>query len=311
MAERDWIQQYFQPIARSPQAQGLADDVGLLPPATAGRVITADAMVEGVHFRADDPIGSIARKLVRVNVSDVLASGARPAEAVLVLGWFSARSEGDLGRFAAALGEELDHWGIALVGGDTVTSPAGLFLSLTLTGICGPRGSISRSGAVEGDDVWVTGMIGAAKRGYDALERGDPTDPWVSSYREPVLPDVSVADLLQRHAHAAMDVSDGLLGDARTLAEASSVAVTVDLEAIPFAGGAVSEAEALALATWGDDYQVLFTAPASKAAQIAEEALVSSVKVARIGTIRAGRGIRVEAGGMTVNLPETLGFEHG
>lgn len=317
MAEKDWIARYFAPLAQGQGAAGLKDDVAQL--GTTGPVaITTDAMVEGVHFLASDPVDTVARKLVRANVSDLLASGAEPAEALLTLGWPKARGEAGIAEFAAALGDELSAWGAQLIGGDTVTSPAGLFLSLTLTGRCLSTAPVRRTTAKTGDSVWLTGCVGGAARGWRVLSegaahpgKGGVSGPWVDAYRIPALPPLATAGLVARHASAAMDVSDGLLIDARSLAEASGVGLDIDLGAVPFAGGAADEAEMLKLATWGDDYQVLFTAAESLSEQIAHEASDRGIQLARIGKIIIGSGLSLGLKGKKINLPETLGFEHG
>jgi thiamine-monophosphate kinase len=314
MAEKDWIARYLAPLAQGAGAAGLRDDVaqlGVSDPVA----ITTDAMVEGVHFLSTDPIDTVARKLVRTNVSDLLASGAEPAEALLVLGWPKERSEAEIAAFAAALGDELASWGAQLIGGDTVTSPGGLFLSLTLTGRCLNAGPVRRSGAKPGDCVWLTGTIGAAARAWRDHSRGIPS-PFPGSdggdaYRLPLLPPLATAKLVAGYASAAMDVSDGLLIDAKALAEASGVAMEVDLDAVTFAGGETDLAEMLKLATWGDDYQTLFTAPENNSKLISREAQNSGIEITCIGKIVAGSGLSLERGGRNVNLPETLGFEHG
>ncbi len=314
MAEKDWIARYLAPLAKSDGAAGLRDDVAQL--GTSGSVaITTDAMVEGVHFLGTDPIDTVARKLVRTNVSDLLASGAEPAEALLVLGWPKGRGEAEIAAFAAALGDELAAWGAQLIGGDTVTSPGGLFLSLTLTGRCLNDGPVRRMGAKAGDCVWLTGTIGAAARAWQDHSRGIAS-PFTGSdggdaYRLPVLPPLATAKLVADHASAAMDVSDGLLIDAEALAEASGVAMQVDLGAVAFAGGETELAAMLKLATWGDDYQTLFTAPENNSKLISREAQNSGIQIACIGKIVAGSGLSLEREGRNVNLPETLGFEHG
>ncbi len=310
MSERDWISRYFAPLVSAPGAAALRDDVAELS-ASGRMIVTTDALVEGVHFLPDDPIETVARKLVRTNVSDILAKGGRPHEALLTLGWPTGREEGQLARFAAALGGELARWGASLIGGDTTASPQGLFLSLALTGTCGPEGPVRRSGAKAGDVLWVTGQIGAACRGFRALKAGQMDDPFVERYREPALAPPGIVDLLQKHATASMDVSDGLLGDARILAAASGAAVSIDLGAVPYAGGADSLDERIALASWGDDYQVLFTAPLSATSQIEVDAAELGVLAVSIGHFFAGEGLTASFDGKPVNLPETLGFEHG
>ncbi|MFN7056755.1 thiamine-phosphate kinase [Hyphomonas sp.] len=308
MAEKDWIRRYFAPLVRSAGAAGLTDDTAELSPANGPVVITTDAMVEGVHFFPDDPVETIARKLVRVNVSDILASGAEPREALLTLGWpAEGRSEAELAAFAAALGDELSQWGADLIGGDTVVSPSGLFLSLTLTGACLGPAPICRGGASAGDDVWVTGEIGAARRGYLWKTTGQGEAGWLAALRLPSLPPLSAAALLAREASAAMDISDGLLGDLAALAAASGLAAMIELSAVPFAGGAESLDQAVDLASWGDDYQLLFTAP--PAARLAIEA--SGIPASRIGSLVKGQGLAARWQDAPVNLPETLAFEHG
>lgn len=308
MAEKDWIRRYFAPLAASPGAAGLTDDTAGLAPVSGALIATVDAMVEGVHFFPDDPINTVARKLVRVNVSDILASGAAPHEALLTLGWPpEGRSEDDLAAFAAALGDELALWGASLVGGDTVTAPGGLFLSLTLTGAClGPR-PIRRGGARAADEVWVTGEIGAARLGYLWKTAGQGEARWLAALQAPPLPPLAAARLIAAEASAAMDISDGLLGDLAALAAASGLAATLDLDSVPFAGSPATLAAKLDLASWGDDYQLLFAAPPESAAAITG----SGLRVARIARLSHGAGLSATSGGGAVNLPETLAFEHG
>ena len=308
MAEKDWIRRYFAPLAKAPGAAGLTDDTAEISKGSGPLIATVDAMVEGVHFFSDDPIETVARKLVRVNVSDILASGARPVEALLTLGWpRDGRSEADMAAFAASLGKELDQWGIALAGGDTVSVPGGLFLSLTLTGECLGPAPVRRGGGRAGDQLWVTGQIGAARRGYLWKTEGQGEARWLESLQAPDLPPLEAAALVSAHASAAMDISDGLMGDMASLAAASGLRAEVALEAVPFAGGAATIEEAIDLSCWGDDYQILFAAP-PEASELIEK---SGIKVTRIGRLVAGSGLAATDCGKPVNLPETLAFEHG
>ena len=308
MAEKDWIRQYFAPLAKAPGAAGLTDDTAEHSKGYGPLIATVDAMVEGVHFFADDPVETIARKLVRVNVSDILGSGARPREALLTLGWPQAgRDPGQIRTFSDSLGTELDRWGILLAGGDTVMTPGGLFLSLTLTGECLGPAPVRRGGGRPGDDVWVTGEIGAARRGYLWKTEGRGEARWLSALQAPELLPLEVASLIASHASAAMDVSDGLLGDLASLAAASGVAAEIELERVPFAGGATSLVEMLDLASWGDDYQLLFAADPQHAGFIQD----SGLKVTRIGRLAEEAGLTATHCGKPVNLPETLAFEHG
>lgn len=310
MAERDWIKRYFAPIATAEGADGLRDDVAVLH-GGADLIITNDALVEGVHFLSDDPIDTIARKLVRVNVSDIIASGGLPTEAVLILGWNESRGEDALATFADAFGAELAAWNISLLGGDTVSAPRGLFLALTLIGRPVGNGVVRRSGAKTADDIWVSGVIGAGALGLEAARAGEMESPFLKHYREPGLPAPSIATLVSRHAHAAMDVSDGLLADLKMMAGASGLQAAIALEEVPFAIETDDLDEQFRLATGGDDYQALFSACAKDRAEITAFAAETGLKLTRIGAMQAGEGLLVTKNGRRVNLPETLGFEHG
>ena len=312
MSEQDWIRKYFAPLVSGAGSANLTDDLAELSVDEKGILVaTVDALVEGVHFRSSDPIESIARKLVRVNVSDIYSAGALPSEALLTLGWPEGRSEEDLRRFAGALGEDLRRHGARLVGGDTVSSSAGLFLSLTMTGQCLGNKPVRRGGAQAGDDLWLTGVIGAAMRGHAELEAGDNAGIWGAHYQEPALPPPEAAALIARFARAAMDVSDGLLADALKLSQASNVSVSLGLDGIPFAGGAGALEEVLALATWGDDYQLMFSAEKANRSEIQLAAAESGVNIGIVGEIEDGSGLSATFHDVSVNLPETLGFEHG
>ena len=308
MAEKDWIRKYFRPLATAPGAAGLLDDTAELRRGTGALVVTTDAMAEGVHFFPDDPLETVAAKLVRVNVSDILSAGAAPREALLTLGWPRAgRQEEALAGFAASLGSELQAWSVSLAGGDTVCVGSGLFLSMTMTGECLGPGPIRRSGGQPGDDLWVSGTIGGARRGYLYRTTGEGDASWLRSMRLPDLPAASIARLIADHAHCALDISDGLLGDLAALAEASGLGAHVRLEDIPLAGGARGPAEVIDLASWGDDYQLLFSAAPAAAAAIARFGL----PVTRIGHLLPEKGLFATFKGKAVNLPERLAFEHG
>lgn len=306
MQEFDAIARYFRPLARSAGALGLGDDVARLATSGPGAIVTVDCLVEGVHFLPGDPIDTVARKLVRVNVSDIHAKGALPKEALLVLGWPSGRDERDLQPFAAALGSDLDAWGATLIGGDTVTSPGPLFLSLTLTGESIGPAPVQRSGARPGDELWVTGEIGAGWCGLRDVRLGQEGG-FAGHYRVPDLPGAGGARLVAAFGSASMDVSDGLLGDAAKLGLESGVRVELDRDAVPLASPVDGVMEQL---TGGDDYQILFTAPASVHEDLTAAAREFGVKLSRIGAISAGAGLGLVSMGQAVKLPENLGFAH-
>lgn len=297
MDERDLILKHFSPLATWPGADGLRDDVAEIAP---GLIVTMDTIVEGVHFLPDDPIATIARKLIRANVSDIVAKGGRPTAALLALTWPNSRPHDQIGGFATALGSDLAGWGASLVGGDTTTTDGPLTLSLTLLGRVGARGPVRRSGAGVGDDLWVTGAIGdsclgllAATGGLGALTP-QMHDILVSRYRVPSPPGLALADLVARFATSAIDVSDGLVTDADSLALASGVAVVIDAADVPLSEEASAllagrQAELGALLTGGDDYQTLFTAsPLAR-----PELQASPGPLTRIGRIEKGAGVRL------------------
>lgn len=312
MAEKDWIKRYFAPLAKADGAVGLSDDVAELR--TDGRrIVTVDALVEGVHFLPSDPIETVARKLVRVNVSDVLASGAVPEEALLTLAWPQGRAETELAAFATTLGEELTEWSIDLMGGDTVRVPEGgpLMLSLTVTGRCLGSGPVRRAGAMAGNDIWVSGEIGLGALGLQAALADDSENAALTHYRVPKIPKKAIAGLIARFGTASVDVSDGLLGDLEAVLAASGVGADLTLDRVPFPIGIDSLEDMMRCVTGGDDYQSVFCAALDDREEVAGFASEKDIKISRIGHIRTERGLRVTANGVSVNLPETLGFEHG
>ncbi|MEM6692715.1 MAG: thiamine-phosphate kinase [Planctomycetota bacterium] len=313
MDEFQRIETFFGPLVKTSRALNLRDDVAVLSSGESRRslVVTTDALVEGVHFLPTDPIETVARKLVRVNVSDILSKGARPLDALLTLGWPSNRGDDELECFAKALGEELASWGINLIGGDTVRAPSQLFFSLTLTGDCHGEGPIQRSGAIAGDDIWVTGDIGWGYLGLQAAmsDHVGSIDA-IQRYREPALPFNGISDLIADFATSSMDVSDGLLGDLQKICLASGVGATLHAEQVPLAIPVESWDQAVPQLTGGDDYQILFTATPDLASTIRQRSEQLRVQITKIGTINLNGGITAFWLGNPVELPKRLGFAH-
>lgn len=288
------IARWFAPLADTPEARGLVDDAALLSGAF---VVTVDTIIEGVHFLPTDPIDSIARKALRVNLSDLAAKGAVPVHYLVALSWPATRPAREIEAFAAGLAADQAAFGATLLGGDTTATPGPLTITITAFGRPLTLRTPSRADARPGDDVWVTGPIGRGRLGLD-VARGRapahlPTDAaaaLLAHYRTPT-PRTDLAALIAAHAHASMDISDGLLADAPKIAAASGVEVEIDLDRMPtpeeaadwFAPG---EVDRLLLAIGGDDYEILFTAP--PAARPALEG-----RAVRIGEVRAGQGLRV------------------
>jgi thiamine-monophosphate kinase len=299
--EDSLIARYFKPLATDPGAFGLTDDAATLKAHAEDIVVTTDAIVEGVHYLPDDPPDTIARKALRVNLSDLAAKGAIPAGFVLTLALRTA-DESWLTAFSRGLGEDAAQFGCPLLGGDTVSTPGPQMVSITAFGRLPADGMIHRSGAKAGDRVVVTGTIGDAALGLHILrggaalawlgDRADAKDMLVSRYRVPQ-PRNALAEAVREYASAAMDVSDGLAGDLAKLCAASGVSALINAPAIPLSAPA---AELLArgsigmetLVSGGDDYEVLCAIPENRFQAFAKAAALAEVSVTPIGTFIAG-----------------------
>ncbi len=277
-------------MATHPAARGLDDDCAVIAIGGETLVLTHDMMVEGVHFVPGQDAADIAWKLVATNMSDLAAKGAVPVG--VLLGYMLGRDDA---RFLVGLGEALDHYGAPLLGGDTVSGPAGAqALGLTAIGRATHRPVPARSGAQAGDRVWITGPVGAAMLGLEALRAGAGNS---LAYRRPRAL-LAQGQALAPMVNAMMDVSDGLLLDAARIARASGVTLAIDSAAIPIATPESRRAEAL---RWGDDYQLLFTAPA---------ALAPPVPAHAIGHVLAATGSPLLLDGMPLSEADGLGYQH-
>lgn len=291
-------------LAHDPAAQGLSDDVAILPIGDTRLILTSDTMVERVHYLPTDPAADIGWKLAAVNLSDLAAKGARPIGCLL--NYALSGDDAWDAAFLEGLGEALDRHGMPLLGGDTVKMPQESARSFSLTAIGEATGPIpTRSGARAGDRLYLTGPVGDSGIGLD-LVQADPaaSGPLVETYRRP-RPRLAEGALIAPHATAMMDISDGLLLDASRLGEASNLAVTIDhiplsraLEQVRGASTAVQIAAAQA----GDDYELLFALPAS------ERPPVHAIPV---GHLSEGCGLTLLIDGVAVPLPDRLGWEHG
>ena len=240
-------------IASDPAARGLADDCAVLEFGDEALVLTHDTMVEGVHFLTGQSADHVAWKLVASNMSDLAAKGAAPLGVML-----SYQLGADDAAFLRGLEAALVHYGAALLGGDTVSAKGARTFGLTAIGRATYRPVPARSGARPGDKVWITGPVGAAMLGLEALQRGQGDSEFYRRGQARLAEGQALAPLV----HAMMDVSDGVLLDARRMAEASGVTFALDRMAVPIATDESRRDEAL---TWGEDYELLFTAPARAA----------------------------------------------
>lgn len=300
-------------LATSEAARGLLDDAAVLDVGAGTLVITHDMIAEGVHYRADDPPDDVAWKLVAVNLSDLAGKGARPIG--VLLGYSLGENDWDRA-FVAGLGTALRAFALPLLGGDTIALPDGAARVLGLTAIGAADGPVpSRGGARPGDQLWVSGTIGDAGAGLSLLEAGS-SEPagLIERYRNP-RPRLEAGQRLAPLVSAMMDVSDGLLIDAKRLAEASDCRAEIALDAVPlsedrlaFAGG--GRAARLDAAIAGDDYELLFAAPAGRAPQILAIGEAIGVPLTPIGAFAEGAGLALTDGGEPVELSGPLGFEH-
>jgi len=322
--EFDQIARLFRPLTLgAPEALDLLDDAAVLP----GRpgfdlVITKDAMVEGVHFLSGDPLDLTARKLLRVNLSDLAAKGATPCGYFLAIAWPPGCDEAKRRQFTQGLRlEQLAH-GFPLLGGDTVSTPGPLTASVTLLGWVEAGRMVKRSGARVGDIVLVSGVIGdgglglqAAQGRLDALG-ADAVAYLADRYRLPS-PRLALSGPLRGHASAAADVSDGLLADAGHIGEASGVGLAIDLERLPISTAAASwlarqpdRAKAyVELATFGDDYEVVCTASPLHLDKLIAAAAEVGVQLTAIGEARGGAGITPLWRGCEITVSRT-GWRH-
>jgi len=322
--EDSLIARYFRPLATDPGAFNLVDDAAILKAQNDDIVVTTDAIVEGVHFLSDDPPDSVGRKALRVNLSDLAAKGATPAGFVLTLA-LRAADEAWLTPFARGLGEDAGLFGCPLLGGDTVSTPGPLMISITAFGRVPPGKMVHRSGAKPGDRVVVTGTIGDAALGLAILRGGAATTALaddavskqmlVARYRLPQ-PRNALATAIRDYASAAMDVSDGLAGDLAKLCAASGVSAVVDAPSIPLsaaaaallAGGAVGIES---IVSGGDDYEILCAIPEGSFEAFAQAAGVAKVAVNSIGTVIADTSAPkfLDAQGREIALPR-LSYSH-
>jgi thiamine-monophosphate kinase len=319
-AEDRLIADLFAPLATHPGALKLSDDAAFLTPAPGTDVVlTTDAVVGGVHFFPDDDARDVARKALRVNLSDLAAKGAAPLGFLVSLAVAKDTGADWLKRFALGLREDAEAYKCPLFGGDTVRTPGPVTVSVTMAGSVPAGSMVRRAGAKPGHRVFVTGTIGDAALGL-VLRKGAAwtltaaqRDHLLGRYLLPQ-PRNALAEAVRAYASAAMDVSDGLAGDLAKLCRVSGVAAAIDAAAVP-----LSEAACAAIAidpairetalTGGDDFEVLCTVPEPVASAFVSAAQAAQVPVAEIGVIEPGEGAHVFDGTRELTF-KRLAFSH-
>ena len=320
--EFERIAAFFAPLAAGfPGALGLTDDAAIIRPGDGCElVVTTDTIVAGVHYIGDEPPDLVAQKLLRVNLSDLAAMGARPLAYMLNMALPAALEDDWLARFTAGLAADQRSFGIALAGGDSVATPGPVTLTITAFGEVPAGAALRRSGARAGDLVYVSGTVGDGALGLKVL-RGHAAaldqglkDRLIERYRRPQ-PRLACGRRLVGRAHAAIDLSDGLAADLGHIAETSGVAVVVEAASVPLSTAAAAALEIepdlrQSVLSGGDDYELAFTVLPGAAAAVAELAGEIGLPLTAIGRIEAGQGVRVlDADGAEIRL-RSAGYVH-
>jgi thiamine-monophosphate kinase len=320
MHEFDLIHDYFKPLAKSfPGSLNLSDDAAILTaPAGYELVATTDAISEGVHFIGNESPGLIAQKLLRVNLSDLAAMGAKPYCYLLTVMLPRETKSDWVAAFAEGLRKDQHQFSIHLAGGDTIATRGSLSFSLTALGLVPSGKALRRSTAQAGDIIYVSGTLGDSALGLALLQSAITVAPEHQRYLEQryFLPEprIDVGQKLIGLAHAAMDVSDGLLQDLGHICKASSVGATVHRHKLPLSQAAdalIQTNDALwdKITGGGDDYELLFTASADEAPAITALSKELSLPITVIGEITAGSGVQLsDESGQAI--PAERGYSH-
>lgn len=309
------IDRFFRPLAGE-GAFELTDDAGLITPEVGfDQVITSDSIAYGIHYLPDDPPETVARKALRVNLSDLASKGAEPVAYILNLAMGPEVDDDWLAAFADGLRSDQAEFGLTMLGGDTI-SAGQTVISVTAIGRVPTGRMVHRFTGKPGDHLYVSGAIGASRAGLELLTNANSPLARLSAkqrkacigrYRIPV-PRLALAPVLRQFASAAMDVSDGLIGDADKLVAASGCTGSIDADRVPLADGLDGpqfETFLTVLITAGDDYEILAGVPPEAAERFEIEARKRNIPVNRIGTLAAGTGpVQVIRRGRLLHLPE-------
>lgn len=296
--EFELIARYFAPLASGfPGAYGLLDDAAVIvPPPGHELVAKTDAIVGGVHFLPDDPADLIARKALRVNLSDLAAKGAVPRAYLLDIMLPKTVSESWIAAFARGLAQDQSEYGVHLIGGDTDSTPGPIAIAITALGDIPTGRMLRRNGARAGDAIFVTGTIGDAALGIEVLRGEFPSLDakaaafLVDRYRLP-LPRVTLGPRLVGLANATIDVSDGLVADLQHICEGSGLVAVVEAPRVPLSAAAraalaIRPERVADVLTGGDDYEIVFTAPPAATKELTELSRALDVPIAAIGRMQ-------------------------
>ena len=307
MDEHDLIRTYFAPLAGEGGLK-LLDDAALIEPSPShDLVVSTDSFVEGVHFPKGQYGGNVAERLLRTNLSDLAAKGARPIGYTLNLAWPKGIDIKWLKGFAAGLKDVQDQFSFHLLGGDTVILDGPLVSSVTIFGQV-PKGTmVQRAGALAGDDIWITGNLGQAKLGCDlALGKtihpkpaGDDLWHFEEAYWRPEI-HLSLRHVLREKASSALDISDGIIRDAGHICRASQIGMTLNFDALPLTNGTENWVEQQAdpslarqaLFGFGDDYQILFTSDPGHRQSWFDLSRDRRIKLSLIGDVVKGDSVK-------------------
>jgi thiamine-monophosphate kinase len=315
LSEFDLIKQYFKRARPGRAALGIGDDCALLAPSPGMQMaISSDMLVEGRHFFAGADARMLGHKSLAVNLSDLAAMGAKPVAFTLALA-LPAADPAWLAAFSRGLFELADAHGCELIGGDTTKGP--LNICITIFGELAPGQALRRDAAKAGDDIWISGSLGDARLALACCWNEHALDPAALQLAAQRLhmpaPRVALGLALAPLAHAAIDISDGLVGDLGHILAASGVGATLDVDALPAGPVLARQPQDLRrrfTAAGGDDYELCFTAPAARREAVIAAAASAGTAVTRVGSIDAAEGMRlVDAQGMPLELTLT-GFDH-
>ena len=316
------IDRLLKPLAaNTPAALGLTDDAAVLSP-TPGKdlVLAKDAMVAGVHFLEDDAPQDVARKLLRVNLSDLAAMGAAPVGYLVASFWPEKLPRDWIEAFAAGLQKDQNEFGVGLLGGDTVRTPGPLSLSLTAVGEVTAGQALRRNGAAEGDLIVVSGTIGDGALGLLALKGAlvgldeDLQKKLIDRYHLPQ-PRLALGKLLTGKATACIDISDGPLADIGHICDESRLGAEIEWERMPLSDAARAALDGDArlretVLTGGDDYELVFTLPLAKKDLLDKLSGEVGIPLTVIGKMTAGEGVRVFREDGTEITLQTRGWQH-